>query len=293
MSKLVVGAGAWPPCGQEKRSLFKHGCWVCVAKSCALAVTQTNAFMPAHCVLTLVSPVCMSKGFGMRSRWSPMDPSSFGPLYARIGDTVSICFFHVAGFFRGLRTPVPCAHLLLPGPTGLTLCCKSPAASKAWSNAQFVCRGACCTPWRACRIAPSPRRPDGRASCKKAFGTLAAWAAHAAQKHGYRAERTRLATGSTCCGRGRVYAKASRLKRHLDHSFACRNSCGSFQPLGKEDDHSSHPQIPPADAEGCFVDAPSQSVMLADRARLLAAFSDLHCGTALEVLEVVSGFILP
>ena len=58
--------------------------------------------------------------------------------------------------------------------------------------------------------------------CRIAFETRVAWACHASRVHGYRRQSTKLASGRTCLSCGRLYAKASRLRRHLEAVPLCR-----------------------------------------------------------------------
>ena len=129
--------------------------------------------------------------------------------------------------------------------------------------------------------------------CRRAFGSLAAWAAHAARKHGYRAPTTRLAQGRVCRGCGRVYTRPSRLKRHLDHSDSCRQHWGVFTPLEEDAAFSSHLQAPPADVEGAFWGTEHET-MAEDVCRDLMSELGLLCsGSVVEVLEIVSRFCGP
>ena len=129
--------------------------------------------------------------------------------------------------------------------------------------------------------------------CKRAFSSLTSWASHAARLHGYRAHSTRLAKSKTCLAFGRVFATPGRFKRHPDHAEACRASWGSFLPASSADDSNSHLQAPPVVAEG-VIDADFQvgeDLLLCKELDVeLRAMSE---GTAFDVLAVVSKFCAP
>ena len=86
------------------------------------------------------------------------------------------------------------------------------------------------------------------AICRVAFGSRLAWASHAARVHGYRCIGTQLAEGRTCKACGKLFASTGRLRRHLQASPFCRETWGSFEPVGEEPE--PHLQCPPSMRQG-------------------------------------------
>ena len=109
--------------------------------------------------------------------------------------------------------------------------------------------------------------------CRKGFATRLAWASHAARLHGYRNAAAKLCHGSVCRGCGKVYANPGRLKRHVEHSAACRQQWWCFLP--RDADATAHPRMPPQRAPGSFAGDPLPASELDDCAALLDALSRL------------------
>ena len=87
-------------------------------------------------------------------------------------------------------------------------------------------------------------------SCKKAFATKQAWAAHAAKAHGYRALHTRLAVGTQCQACGRKFATHPKFVKHLQALPKCMavivrlEQEGRLVPHAEDEGHVQAPPVP-------------------------------------------------
>ena len=128
--------------------------------------------------------------------------------------------------------------------------------------------------------------------CKKAFGSFAAWASHAAKKHGYRAHSTKVARGRLCLGCGKAFSTPHRLKRHLDNFSTCVAAWGAFQPLSQDAEPCDHLQAPPSSQVGTL-DLDFDVRDLSVCAELLGELQALQERSTFDVLGVVSHHVAP
>ena len=128
--------------------------------------------------------------------------------------------------------------------------------------------------------------------CKRAFHSLAAWASHAAKKHGYRALSTKLARGRLCMGCGKAFSTQHRLKRHLDHFDSCLANWGAFTPAQGGGGASEHLQAPPSSQPGVLdLDFDARDLSVCEE--LLGALARMREGSAFDVLNVVTQHVAP
>ena len=134
---------------------------------------------------------------------------------------------------------------------------------------------------------------DACTICRRAFRSFPCWASHAARKHGYRNPSTILAKGRTCLGCGKIYANVRRLKRHLDNSKICLREWGVFIPARKDDAQFMHVQAPPVETEGTFEGPRSCQQPLAICQPLRDTLQGLQEGSVFDVLGLLEGFCAP
>ena len=129
--------------------------------------------------------------------------------------------------------------------------------------------------------------------CRLAFESRVAWAAHASRLHGYRIPATAVAAGRTCRACGKTYATPGRLHRHLQATPACCAGWGRFRIHG--DEVSAHPQRPPVQSAGTFVEdfAPPPDTTSEALAKELASLPCDSPVTDLEIYDTVIAHIAP
>ena len=135
--------------------------------------------------------------------------------------------------------------------------------------------------------------------CKLAFPTRVAWAGHAARKHGYRNSSFLLAECRTCRGCGRTYGSIGRLRRHLQSVSRCQELWGSFAPTDPDPQTAPHPQCPPGTSLGTFVQVDVDNRAVIDSVHgmhspfLLRSLQDVGAADWEALWEEVVGCIEP
>ena len=131
--------------------------------------------------------------------------------------------------------------------------------------------------------------------CKRAFRSRVAWSGHAARLHGYRCRSFLTGEGRVCRACGKLFSSVGRLRRHLTSVPFCLANWGVFVPAA-EHSRDLHPQAPPSHVAGTIVGPPVlgedpevSDALLAS----LRAFSDDEPVDESEVWQRVQDFIEP
>ena len=82
--------------------------------------------------------------------------------------------------------------------------------------------------------------------CKRGFFSRVSWAGHAARKHNYRSQAYLLPQDNVCRCCGKAFASVGRLRRHLTAAPGCLLGWGSFVPLPEVVNAKPHELAPPA-----------------------------------------------
>ena len=312
LSKLLVGAGAWPPLKLgEDRTL--RGAMYAMYRS-LLCLPRGGNFRLHACTLraklSASSPCALLHASRLRyaaqmTRSAPdhlwavtkadrpycdLVLGSFTWLYARIGKTT--CMPDPLACWEPWRAVMTDAPGRFKGWIKRALALEKAVDVCAAEHAAFhhLCRS------RAATTAPGHDScnvdavPEVCIPCRKGFRSKLAWASHAARVHAYRTDSTKLAQGNVCHSCGKAYANTRRLQRHLSHSAGCRSSWGKFLPA--DDVRAPHPQMPPTAVEGA-VDCNFRGSNLDWRHALHADLNQSECDDASSVLCVVSRHFAP
>ena len=312
LSKLLVGAGAWPPLKLgEDRTL--RGAMYAMYRS-LLCLPRGGNFRLHACTLraklSASSPCALLHASRLRyaaqmTRSAPdhlwavtkadrpycdLVLGSFTWLYARIGKTT--CMPDPLACWEPWRAVMTDAPGRFKGWIKRALALEKAVDVCAAEHAAFhhLCRS------RAATTAPGHDScnvdavPEVCIPCRKGFRSKLAWASHAARVHAYRTDSTKLAQGNVCRSCGKTYANTRRLQRHLSHSAGCRSSWGTFLPA--DDVRAPHPQMPPTAVEGA-VDCNFRGSNLDWRHALHADLNQSECDDANSVLCVVSRHFAP
>ena len=312
VSKLLVGAGAWPPlrageakalrgalysmyrailCLPRDADLHIHACTlrarIAASSPCALLhaarlryAAQMVRSGPDHlwAITKADRPYC------------DLVMLSFSWLFARVQSTC------------GLRSP--CEHW----EEWEAVMLRAPGKFKGWikralalEKAVDACASAHAELYKLCRrrVADPSQHVEGTDTtlvteacivCRKGFRSKLAWASHAARMHDYRTLSTRLASGVVCQGCGKAFANTGRLRRHLAHSSSCRSSWGRLVPA--QGATAMHPQMPPT-AVQCNLACDPQREAKEVCQELCAALDEDGPEDPDEVLAIVSRHLAP
>ncbi|CAE7291651.1 unnamed protein product [Symbiodinium sp. CCMP2592] len=132
--------------------------------------------------------------------------------------------------------------------------------------------------------------------CRKGFMSRAAWAMHSSKKHGYRLAATALvrdSRNSFCSGCGRQYANDARLRRHLLHASECRRRWGSAIPA--EGKLRSAPNVaePPREVSSSWLEGGVELDPASYNDSLLQSLVALQNPTAEGAWDLVSKCVEP
>ena len=315
LSKLLVGAGTWPPLLIGEARMFQacvfglyrqilcvphdgdqqwHFCSVCARTGLCSPDTLLHAERLRYALQAVKNaPDALWACIQQDAAYCGLIQDSFTWLFERVGATCKLG--HPATAWNEWK------HLLCARPglfrgwvkraCALQMCVVRAMAAHVELHQQWA------------RLAGSDQgsveHPDVETCseacliCRRAFSSLHSWASHAARLHGYRSHSTKLAQGQTCLACGKVFATPGRLKRHLDHASDCCRHWGAFQPTPDADDDNSHPQAPPVVSGGERVaDHPEGPDLLHCRA-LEEELQAMTAGNAFDVLNVVSKHCAP
>ena len=245
LSKLVVGAGSWPPLNDREGRLFQ----TCLASFCRQLLCLPRS-APQHfhwcslCARTgMLSPTSLLHVERLRYvvQLVGQAPDELWALLRKDRAYCDLMLESLAWLHSRINTSSP-----FPDPTEdwsvwVAFMRSRPAKFRGWMK-RAIGLQRCSMAAMAAHVefrqevgslvgeesdeVQVPLIVDCIEVCitrKRAFYNLPAWASHAARIHGYRAPSTRLTKGvtnRTCPSCGRVYATQMRLKRHLDNSPA-------------------------------------------------------------------------
>ena len=276
LSKLTFGSGAWGPLRQGEMTLFARTV-ISMYRQCLGIAYADDQHVTTATICALVrqaDPVTLLWSERLRYArqlvsngpdvlWALLKSDSefmagmreaFSWLFARVRATVPLP--DPAGDWG------PWAHVMVSRPGRFRGLVKR---AKALETVRVACYAALQALLRSLakhggavlsQTRTDPERPEQYHEacllCRVAFPSRAAWAVHAAKKHGYRAPATLLSQEQEkplCLGCGRMYANRHRLRRHLLHAKSCRTGWGSFRPSGVIEGEP-HLQMPPVQVAG-------------------------------------------
>ena len=313
VSKLLVGAGTWPPLRKGEYKMLRAALYgvfraaLCVSK---LDDQQKHA-CSIRSLLSTSSPVALLHAARLRyagqmvkhapvhlwaitkgdRAYCELMLGSFDWLFERVGRT--------CGLPRP-RSSWPSWQEVMQG---------HPGKYKGWIKRALAleqlvdkCAADHVELYKLCRAlsgtlaAPSDdfvQAPPVEACliCRKGFASRLAWASHAARLHQYRTVAPQLAQGCVCLGCGKTYANTGRLKRHLDASLSCQRTWGSFVP--EDASATAHSQMPPHVAAGAFQDASLLPVASSFEDAIARSLDGLDPCTTETALDVFKSFVQP
>ena len=313
-AKLLVGAGRWPPMRDGEARTFQ-ACVVSMMRQ-ILCVPRSGQHHLHFCSLCAKTGLCSPSVMLHKERLIyAVQLVRHGPdvLWAALKGDTPYCELMMGSFdwlFSRIQRTCPLRHPRQDWDSWRELMGMRPNRFKGWvkracglQQCVLQCMAAHVeihSEWRQ-RALPKDTMNDGPSAqactdacvpCKKAFCNLAAWASHAACKHGFRARSTLTAKGSLCLGCRKSFANQHRLKRHLDHFPSCVARWGAFQPVRGAQDPGSHVLAPPVLAEG-MLDLDFEVRDLSICEELEAELYGLTAGTSFQVLDVVAKHIAP
>ena len=129
--------------------------------------------------------------------------------------------------------------------------------------------------------------------CRRGFFSRVSWAGHAARKHGYRSQAYLLPQDNVCRCCGKAFASIGRLRRHLTAAPGCLLGWGSFTPAPGVANAKQHVLAPPAHVSGTILDPPVLSLEDGINEELLAALSKMEGSDEADVWETIEACIAP
>ena len=317
LSKLLYGAGAWPPLKAGEMRKFTGALFSIYRATLGLRATDDQHLsVSAICtLLDLPDPATLLRVEQLRYLkqlccaapdvlWALLRCD--GPFLGLIRDSLQWLYARVQSTcawpdpnthweeWSGLIRDRPSIFTgLIKRARGLELCrinCyaalralyRTIHQASAGSELAEVVEGATCT--EACLI------------CRRGFVSRAAWACHSSKKHGYRIPASILVghKGRTLCGGcGKVYATSARLRRHLLHATACRANWGAFQTDECEQPPQPNHAEPPTQALGHLAPDVGGDDPAAYNKGLFEVLSGLEAPTAEAVWENVVEYVEP
>ncbi|OLQ05907.1 hypothetical protein AK812_SmicGene10865 [Symbiodinium microadriaticum] len=293
LSKLVFGAGAWPPLGAIDTRLF-GGAVTSLYRATLNVAHQADQHLSTATICALL---------GLPDAYTLLVVEQLRylrQLVAHAPDPLWALLRNDAPYLDALRDALAwlyarvAATTTLPHPLeGLEQCrIQCYAAMQALHKAIRVhSDGELIEPCEAPRI-----YPEACLVCRKAFETRGAWACHASKLHGYRLAATVLAGshGDTLCrGCGKCYANTGRLRRHLLHSAVCRAQWGAFTMAEGVVIPALHERQPPLHIEGVLERMHEGYDPASYSKGLLEALCRLRSPSAQQVWDLVVDFVEP
>ena len=318
LSKLVFGAGAWPPLKVTERQIFAGALFSLYRSTLGLRRDEDQHItlatmcsllgLPDHESLLKIEQLRYARQLCCHA------PDEVWALIRRDGPYLTVLRDALTWLFVRV-----CATSDLPDPLvqwdpWCTLMKERPQAFKGLilrAKGLELCRATCYAAlqalYRALRFHGEGRSPvdQGRNEacyteacipCRKGFASRAAWACHASKLHGYRIAASVLAGsqgGKVCLSCGTCFSKTARLRRHLLHSAECRVGWGSFVPDPASGVPTLHDRAPPITVEGLLQECHAGLDPARYNKGLLEALLVLEHPSAAEVWARVVDFIEP
>ena len=318
MSKLLFGAGAWPPLREVERRTFAGAVFALYRATLGLRVQDDqHVSMATICsLLGLLDYESLLRieqlrylkqlvGYAPDAVWALIRQDC--PYMELIRGALSWLFVRIRATSN---LPDPLAEwqiwcdLIKTRPAifkGLIL------RAKGLETCRTTCYAALQALYRTMRAHGEGRSPSPETGspvafteacipCRKAFVSRAAWACHSSKLHGYRIAASVLAGshgGKVCLACGKCFSRAARLRRHLLHSADCRKGWGSFQVTPGDTVPNLHDCAPPLTLEGILEACHADIDPAAYNKGLLEALLDLSRPTVDSVWAVVVDFVEP
>ena len=317
LSKLVFGAGAWPPLGAIDTRLF-GGAVTSLYRATLNVAHQADQHLSTATICALL---------GLPDAYTLLVVEQLRylrQLVAHAPDPLWALLRNDAPYLDALRDALAwlyarvAATTTLPHPLEVWepwchLCSNRPGLfkgmvrrAKGLEQCRIQCYAAMQALHKAIRVhsdgeliepCEAPRiYPEACLVCRKAFETRGAWACHASKLHGYRLAATVLAGshGDTLCrGCGKCYANTGRLRRHLLHSAVCRAQWGAFTMAEGVVIPALHERQPPLHIEGVLERMHEGYDPASYSKGLLEALCRLRSPSAQQVWDLVVDFVEP
>ncbi|CAE7209294.1 unnamed protein product [Symbiodinium sp. CCMP2456] len=129
--------------------------------------------------------------------------------------------------------------------------------------------------------------------CRRAFRSKVAWAGHAARMHGYRSSAYLTGSGNLCLCCGKNFGSVGRLRRHLTVVPACVQGWGSFQRASSTTTTEVHPLAPPFLEQGTWRPIPVAADCQGISPGLLSQLEQLAQCDEQEVWQCIEDYIEP
>ena len=314
LSKLLLGAGAWPPLRHREYRLFAGTIWGLYRSVLGVKFQEDQHITSSTCYALLQLPdPDVTLRTSRLSYVAQLLRAGPAPLWAAIrADTQYIDMLRqdFAWLYSWCHAttdwPNPDTHwafwksaiVKMPGRyKGL---CKR---ARVLTVLQHTVRAAFDGLYRAIRAVAGSTEPVCRPTtesslqmcvpCRRSFPSLVSWSGHAARKHGYRSKAHLTAVDRICRGCGKAYASQHRLRRHLVTSRRCLAGWGAFTPTQAALDSTSHPLAPPGAVEREWTSPPLLDTVSGISQPLREALEALDGCFEDEVFETVESFIEP
>ncbi|CAE7367855.1 Ap1g1 [Symbiodinium necroappetens] len=273
LPRLLFGAGAWPCLKRGEAQLFQRTVMSLYRQTLCVPRGEDQHISGATtcALLRLADPQTLLQVERLRylRQLVQAAPDAVWALVRQDASYIGELRAALRWLYRRISATVPLPDPLHSWPDWSQVMCASPGRFRGWikrASSLEALRLRAFAAFQSCRrfltsFCPDEQREPETAvrfseaclPCRKAFVDRVSWACHASRLHGYRTRATELTRGverAWCSGCGKLFANASRMKRHVFVTQECQRRWGTFHPAGPPPKDPLHPSAPPMQLPG-------------------------------------------
>ena len=318
LPRLLFGAGAWPGLKRGEAQLFHRTVMSLYRQTLCVPRGEDQHISGATtcALLCLADPQTLLQVERLRylRQLVQAAPDAVWALIRQDASYVGEMREALRWLYRRISTTVPLPDPLQSWSEWSQVMCTSPGRFRGWikrASSLEALRLRAFAALQSCRrfltsFCPEEQPEPGTAvrfseaclPCRKAFVDRVSWACHASRLHGYRTRATELTRGverAWCSGCGKLFANASRMKRHVFVTPECQRLWGTFHPACPLPKDPLHPSAPPFQLPGSHDAIAVEDVLPSGNCHpaLLEALLGLDDSADTTAWEVIQDFIAP